>query len=147
LVRGAIAEGSLPLGAVIPSGWLLGIRASRGSWVSGGSTAIFASVHDLEAVVRINGFNRFDSVFAEGAGFRGSDHFFCDTEGESLEEDSDDRMFLEIVLRFPRQGLELLNVQVDISIFEGQLLYAFPGFGVLLRVEEPMLECLEEVAP
>jgi hypothetical protein len=79
-------------------------------------------------------------MFAEGAGFRGSDHFFGDAEGESLEEDLNDRMLLEIVLRFPRQGLELLNVQVDVAIFEGQLFYAFPSFGISLGVKEPVFE-------
>jgi hypothetical protein len=86
-------------------------------------------------------------VFAKGAGFRGSNHFLGDAEGESLEKDSNDRMFLEIVLRFPHQGLELLNVQVDVAIFEGQLFYAFPGFGISLGVKEPVFERLEEVAP
>jgi hypothetical protein len=68
---------------------LLRIQASHGGWVSSGSTAVLALVHDFEAVVCIDGFNCFDGVFAEGAGLWGSDHFFCDAEGESLEKDSD----------------------------------------------------------
>jgi hypothetical protein len=73
-------------------------------------------------------------VFAEGVGFRGSNHFFCDMEGESLEDDLDDRMLLQVVLRFLRKGLELLDVQVNVAVFEGQLFDAFPGFGVPLSV-------------
>jgi hypothetical protein len=126
---------------------LLRVRVSSRGWVPSGSSAIFSSVHDFEAVVRVDGFNRFDSVFAEGAGFRGSDHFLGDSEWESLEEDSDDRMLLEVVLRFSRKRLELLDVQVNVAILEGQLFYAFPSFGVSLGVKEPMFEGLEEVAP
>jgi hypothetical protein len=49
-------------------------------------------------------------------------------------------MFLQVVLRLPRKGLELLDVQVDVAIFKGQLLYAFPRFGISLGVKEPMFE-------
>jgi hypothetical protein len=98
---------------------LLRVRASRGGWISSGSTAILASIHDFEAVVRVDSFNRFDRVFAERAGFRGSDHFFCDAEGESLEEDSNDRMFLE--------GVELAWIAVvHVSLFLDKVLYCFP---------------------
>jgi hypothetical protein len=116
------------------------IRASCGGWISSGSAAVFASVHDFEAIVHVDGFNRFDRVFAEGAGFRGSDYFFCNAEWESLEEDSDDRVFLQVILRFPHKGLEFLDVQVDIAIFEGQLFNAFPSLGISLGVKESMFE-------
>jgi hypothetical protein len=49
-------------------------------------------------------------------------------------------MFLQVILRFPHKGLELLDVQVNVAIFEGQLFNAFPSFGISLGVEEPMFK-------
>ena len=145
-IHGTIPIGSLFLWVAIPI-LLWGSLMFDGCQVSGRASTIFPFVHDFEAVVCIDRFYSFDCMLPEGFWFWGTYDVFGDVEGESLEEELDDRPLLDVIVSFLCKHFEFLDILVNVSIFHHEFFYGFMGLCIALGVNEAIFECLEEIAP